>query len=228
MFKRHWLTVTQFQWDSVTQPNNWITLIFCVLLFQLTIILVTSRRKVSLICRALFSQRHFSLVQREVKMLEDRSSLLLLLFDLITIATGLVMFFSTYLERVMSRLPFIANIGICFGVLLAAFVLKLLCNELYATLYGRYKERVAINQFKFCFMTDFAIVLFPILVIIQFTQFRFCYYVLAALLAVLFLVWSFQLLKNNSTNGRGFHFFLYFCTLEILPWLVGLKMLLII
>jgi hypothetical protein len=228
MFTRHWLTVTQFQWDVVAQPNNWITLIFCALLFLLTIIIVTSRRKLSLVCRALFSQRHFSLVQREVKVLEDRSSLLLLLFDLLTIATGLVMFGTTYLKRVLTQLPFIANIGICFGILLAAFMLKLLCNELYATLYGRHKERVAINQFKFCFMTDFAIVMFPVLVIIQFTQISFGYYFLAVVLAILLLFWSFQSVKNNSTNGRGFHFFLYFCTLEILPWLVGLKLMLMV
>ncbi len=228
MFTRHWLTVTQFQWDAVAQPNNWITLVFCVLLFLLTLILVTSRRKLSLVCRALFSQRHFSLVQREVKVLEERSSLLLLLFDLLTITTGLVMFGTTYLERVMSKLPFIANIGICFGVLLSAFVLKLLCNELYAILYGHQKERSVINQYKFCFMTDLALVMFPMLVLIQFTKFRIGYYVLAVVLAILFLFWSFQLMKNNSTNGRGFHFFLYFCTLEILPWLLGIKLMLII
>ena len=228
MFKRHWLAVTQFQWDAVAQPNNWITLIFCVLLFVLTIVFVTFRRKLFLVFRALFSQRHFSLVQREVKLLEDRSSLLLLFFDILTITTGLVMFGTTYMERVMTKLPFIANIGICFGILLSAFLLKLLCNELYATLYGQNKECVANNQFKFSFMTDIALIMFPMLVIIHFTQLRFGYYVLAVVFAILFLFWSFQLMKNNSMNGRGFHFFLYFCTLEILPWLVGLKLVLII
>ncbi len=228
MFTRHWLTVTQFQWDSVAQPNNWITLIFCVLLLLFTIIVVAFRRKLFLICRALVSQRHFSLVQREVKILEERSSLLLLVFDLLTITTGLVMFGNTYLSPVMSRLPFIANVGICFGVLLSAFFLKLLCNQLYATLYGRQKESAAMNQYKFSFMTNFAILLFPMLIIIHYMQLRTCYYILAVILALLFLTWAFQLMKNNSINGRGFHFFLYFCTLEILPWLVGLKFILII
>ena len=65
MFARHWLTVTQFYWDPVAQPNNWLTLIFCALLLLFTMILITFRRKLLLIFRALFSQRHLSIIQRE-------------------------------------------------------------------------------------------------------------------------------------------------------------------
>ena len=228
MFTRHWLSVAQFQWDSVVQPNNWITLVFCVLLLSLTVIFVTFRRKLFLICRALFSQRHFSLVQREGKVLEDRSSLYLLIFDLLTITTGLVMFCGAYIPNAVAKVPFIANIGIFFGVLLAAYTLKLLCNELYASLYGRAKERVAINQYKFCMMTDLSIIMFPLLVVIQFTQLRFLYYVVAVVIGILIVTWFYRVMKINFTAGRGFHFFLYFCTLEILPWLVALKVMLII
>ena len=228
MFTRHWLSVAQFQWDGVVQPNNWITLVFCVLLLLLTVIFVTFRRKLFLICRALFSQRHFSLVQREGKVLEDRMSIYLLIFDLLTITTGLVMFCGTYIPNSVGKFPFIANIGIFFGILLVAYLLNLLCNELYASLYGRTKERVAINQYKFCMMTELALVMFPMLIIIQYTQLRFLYYVIATVIGILFITWFYRVMKINFIAGRGIHFFLYFCTLEILPWLVALKVLLII
>lgn len=228
MFARHWLGVTQFQWDTVVRPNNWLTLVFCVLLLLFTMIFITFRRKLLLIVRALFSQRHFSLIQREGKVLEDRSSLVVLLFDLLTITTGAVMFCTEYLPKPMSKLPFIAHIGIFFALLLVAYALKLLCNELYAWLFGRDKEHSAINQYKFIFMTDFAILLFPLLVVIQYTGLREFYYVAAALLAILFSIWVYRLLKINSIEGHRFHFFLYFCTLEILPWLLFLKVMLII
>jgi hypothetical protein len=228
MFTRHWLSVAQFQWDGVVQPNNWITLVFCVLLLLLTVIFVTFRRKLFLICRALFSQRHFSLVQREGKVLEDRMSIYLLIFDLLTITTGLVMFCGTYIPNPVGKFHFIANIGIFFGALLVAYLLNLLCNELYAFLYGRTKERVAINQYKFCLITDLALIMFPMLIIIQYAQLRFLYYVIAAVIGILFLTWFYRLMKINFSAGRGIHFFLYFCTLEILPWLVALKVLLII
>ena len=171
---------------------------------------------------------HFSLIQREGKVLEDRSSLVVLLFDLLTITTGAVMFCTEYLPKPMSKLPFIAHIGIFFALLLVAYALKLLCNELYAWLFGRDKEHSAINQYKFIFMTDFAILLFPLLVVIQYTGLREFYYVAAALLAILFSIWVYRLLKINSLEGHRFHFFLYFCTLEILPWLLFLKVMLII
>lgn len=228
MFARHWLTVTQFCWDPVAQPNNWLTLIFCALLLLITMILVTFRRKLLLIFRALFSQRHLSIVHRESKLLEDRISPFVLLFDLLTITTGLVMFCTTYIPRAMSKLPFMAYIGIFFALLLAAHILKLLCNELYANLFGKKKERTLINQYKFIFMTDFATFLFPMLIVIQYTGLRALYYVVTGVLFALLCVWFYRLMKINSTSRHRFHFFLYFCTLEILPWLVFLKILLII
>ena len=169
-----------------------------------------------------------AVLQREGKVLEDRSSLVVLLFDLLTITTGAVMFCTEYLPKPMSKLPFIAHIGIFFALLLVAYALKLLCNELYAWLFGRDKEHSAINQYKFIFMTDFAILLFPLLVVIQYTGLREFYYAAAALLAILFSIWVYRLLKINSLEGHRFHFFLYFCTLEILPWLLFLKVMLII
>lgn len=228
MFAQHWLTVARFLWDPVAQPNNWLTLVFCVLLLLFTMLLVTFRRKLFLIFRALFSQRHFSIIQREGKILEDRISPFVLLFDVLTITTGIVMFCSTYIPRAMSRLPFMANIGLFFALFLAAYFFKLLCNELYANLFNKKKEHISVNQYKFIFMTDFAVLLFPMLVVIQYTGLRSLYYVITVVLAMLFSVWVYRLLKINSTGRHRFHFFLYFCTLEILPWLVFLKVLLII
>lgn len=228
MFTQHWLTVTRFLWDPVVRPNNWLTLIFCILLLSFTMILIAFRRKLLLLFRALFSQRHFSIVQREGKILEDRISPFVLFFDLLTITTGLVMFFTTYIPRAMSKLPFIAYIGISFVLLLIAYILKLLCNELYANLFNKKKERIVINQYKFIFMTDFAVAIFPLLIIIQYTGLRALYFVITGILAALLSVWVYRLMKINSTGRHRFHFFLYFCTLEILPWLILLKVLLII
>lgn len=228
MFTQHWLITTQFNWDTVVRPNNGLTLVFCLLLLLITTILITFRRKMTLLFRALFSQRHFSIIQREGKLLEDRMSPFVLLYDVLTITTGLVMFCTTYIPGPMSKLPFMAYIGIFFILLLAAYVLKLLCNELYAKLFGRGKERTTMNQYKFVFLTDFAVALFPLLIIIQYTGHRAVYYVITVLLAALFSVWLYRLMKINSNNVQKYHFFLYFCTLEILPWLIFLKVLLII
>ena len=181
-----------------------------------------------LIFRALFSQRHLSIIQREGKILEDRISPFVLFFDLLTIVTGLVMFCTTYIPRAMTKLPFMANLGIFFVLLLLGYILKLFCNELYANLFSRGKERTAINQIKFIFMTDFSVALFPLLIIVQYTGLRAVYYVAAGLLFALFFVWLYHLMKIISPGVHRFHFFLYFCTLEILPWLIFLKVLLII
>ena len=98
MFTQHWLITTQFNWDTVVRPNNGLTLVFCLLLLLITTILIAFRRKMTLLFRALFSQRHFSIIQREGKLLEDRMSPFVLLYDVLTITTGLVMFCTTYIN----------------------------------------------------------------------------------------------------------------------------------
>ena len=226
MFTRHWLSVTQFQWDAVARPNSWITLIFCLLLFIFTMTFLTFRRKLMLIFRALFSQRHFSLLQREGKIIEDRSSIFVLAFDLITITTGLAMFCQNFIPQAMSKWPFIAYVGLLLVLLLAAYVFKLLCGEIYARLFDRDKERISINQNKFIFMTDLSVFLFPMLILAHYSGLQVFYYLIAVVFVVLFAIWTYRLLKINSMNGHRFHFFLYFCTLEILPWAVLLKALL--
>ena len=228
MFTRHWLSVTQFQWDAVTRPNNWITVVFCVILFVFTMTFITFRRKLLLIFRAMFSQRHFSLLQREGKIIEDRSSICGLLFDLLTISTGLVMFCGTFFPRSVARWPSIVYIVLFLLMLLAAYALKLLCNELYARLFDRDKERTTVNHYKFIFITDFSVVLFPLLILTQYAGWRSVYLLVVVLFAVLFSVWIYRLMKINSINGHRFHFFVYFCTLEILPWVIFLKVLLIV
>lgn len=225
---QHCISATQFHWDEVVQPNNWISILFCVLLFIFTMIVVTYRRRLLLVFRALFSQRHFSLIQREGKILESRGSVLLLLFDLLTITLGLVMFCTTYFSGLMSRLPFVAWLGIFLAVLMLAYAVKLLCNEIYSSLFGRDKERASVNLYKFIVMTDFAVLIFPLLLIVQYAGLRSFYYIIAAVVLVLFCVWFYRIMKINSINGHRFHFFLYFCTLEILPWLLMLKVLVII
>jgi hypothetical protein len=226
MFTRHWLSVTQFQWDVVTRPNSWITLIFCLLLFIFTMTFLTFRRKLTLIFRALFSQRHFSLLQREGKIIEDRSSVFVLAFDLITITTGLVMFCNTFTPGAVSKWPFIAYVGLFLALLLAAYVFKLFCNEVYANLFDRDKERTTLNQYKFIFMTDFSVFLFPMLILTHYSGLRAVYYIIAVVFIALFAVWIYRMFKINSMSGHRFHFFLYFCTLEILPWTLFLKVLL--
>ena len=201
-------------------------MIFCLLLFIFTMTFLTFRRKLTLIFRALFSQRHLSLLQREGKIIEDRSSIFVLAFDFITITTGLAMFCGTFIPKAVSKFPFIASVGLLLALLIAAYLFKLLCNVVYAFLFDRDKECTSVNQYKFIFMTDISVFLFPMLVLTHYSGFRAVYYLIAVVFLALFAVWMYRMLKINSMKGHGFHFFLYFCTLEILPWVLFLKVLL--
>lgn len=226
MFSRHNLTVDGFNWERVATHNNQMTLVLCVLFLLLALIVVSSRRKLSLILTSLFLQRHFSLIQREGKMLKENTALAVLFFDILAISASIVQFSSIYIPNFLPKVPLWGRTGIFFATLLLAFLLKTLLYQLYSFLFDRKKENVLLSQYKFMFVTDVAFIAFPFTVVIEYTGLNFLFYVMTGALAVLFGTWVYRLAKINLSNGNKFHFFLYFCALEILPWLILVKFML--
>lgn len=223
MFKRHLLPAGDFEEIQVLAHNNQLTLVLCVLLLLLAAIIVSERRKLSLILRTLISHRHFSIIQREGKLMKDKSMLLVLTYDVLAISTGITMFAAVYVPAFLANLPFIARVGLCFTVLVAAYFFKLFCYELYSYMFDIKKERVVVIQYKFVFITDFAMAIFPFLIIVAYAKINAFFYMISVVLGLLFVAWMYRLIKINQGDGRSFNFFLYFCTLEILPWLVAVK-----
>lgn len=227
MFSRHTnLSVKDFHWEQIITHSNQITLVLCVLFLLLTVIVVSSRRKLSLILRSFFSQRYFALIQREGKLLKEKMSFTVLLFDILTISTSIVQFSSIYIPNFLYRTPYSAKIGIFFWLLFVAYFIKLFFYQMYSYLFDRKKELELIIQYKFVFVTDFALVVFPSTILIEYSGLNFLFYVISGILVVLFGFWIYRLIKINPKGGNIFHFFLYFCTLEVLPWLILVKFML--
>lgn len=223
MFSRHNLRVSELSYDGVITHNNYLTLVLCVILLLFTLIIITERRKILLILRTLFSHRSYALIQREGTLLKDKPTALVLTFDMLTISTFLTMFLSDNFPNVLFKIPFIARVGIIFAVLIVAYFFKYVFYLIYTYMFDRKKDRQQIYQYKFIFITDFAIAIFPFLILLGYTNFFDFFYVIFAILLILFVAWGYRLLKINFNDGKIFNFFLYFCTLEILPWLILLK-----
>lgn len=223
MFSRHNLRVSELSFDEIITHNHYLTLVLCVILLLFTLIIITERRKLLLILRTLFSHRSYALIQREGTLLKDKPTALVLSFDMLTISTFLTMFLSANMPDVLSKIPFIAIVGIFFAVLMVAYFFKYVCYLVYTYMFDRKKDRQQIYQYKFIFLTDLSIAIFPFLILLGYTDFFDFFYVIFAILLILFAAWVYRLLKINLNDGKIFNFFLYFCTLEILPWLILLK-----
>ncbi|MCQ2284873.1 MAG: DUF4271 domain-containing protein [Bacteroidales bacterium] len=222
------ISISEFSTDVVPKPNNWAVLIICFLLLLLTLLIVPFRKKLNLIFKSLFSQRHYSLLLREGKILEERVFAFTLIFDLMTFSLGLDVIAEKFMPQVVKHLSYIGLFGIFFASLLLIYFFKFFVNYIYTALFEHKKERYLMNLDKFSFLTVAAVILFPFLVVVQFTG-RFA--ILYAYIPVFFALLAcllYNLMKINPKAINLFQFFIYFCTLEILPYVILVKFIAII
>ena len=182
-----------FNFDKVPAPNNWAIAIFCALLLILTVEVVQYRRKLSLLVKSLFSQRHFSLLLREGKFMEELPAFVLLFADLASYAFGLLIILDQFHHEIVSQLTYIGCWGILWAGLLLLYWAKFLCHRVYAALYDYDREVYAMNLYKFAFLTDTSMLLFPISIVAAFTNTFACLYAFIPLFFAIAFVWVFKM-----------------------------------
>lgn len=225
LFSHHALAVSGFCTDSVAKPNSWAVIVLCALLFFLTISVVLFRRRLSYVFKSLYSQRFYSLLLRESKVLEDMMFPVVLLYDLLTVSLGTLMIVEHFYAHLVQKTTYFGMFGIIFAIMLALYFLTFTANIVYTGLFEHQKERYSLNLYKFIFLTNVAIVLFPFLIAYQATGY---FVVLYAFIPVFLALWGlflYRIMKINPRNINLFQFFLYFCTLEVLPYLLLVKLL---
>ena len=223
LFEHHSLAVGEFSADAVPQPDNGVTIVLCVLIFLLTIIVVLFRRRLSNLIRSLYSQRFYSLLVRESKVLEEMTFPVTLLFDLLTVSLGILVIVTHFKTLFMDRMTFWGAYGAVFAVMVAVYFLVVAANIVYTGLFDHHKERYSLNLYKFVFLTNVAILLLPFLIVYHALGNFAVMYAFIPVFFVAFGFYLYRLLKINPQNINLFHFFLYFCTLEILPWVLLVK-----
>ena len=120
LFEHHALAVAEYSADVVPQPDNGVTLVLCALIFLLTISIVLFRRRLSYLIRSLYSQRFYSLLVRESKVLEEMMFPVTLFFDLLTVSLGVLVIVMHFKPLFVARLTFWGAYGVVFAVMLAA------------------------------------------------------------------------------------------------------------
>lgn len=220
LFKNpNWIADT-FCYNTINRPSSWPVIVICILLLLISVILASNRKRFSLIIRSFYLQRNFSLLTREGRLFEERIIFVVLLFDMMTFALGLLMLGEHYNPELIRKVTSPGAYGIILAALFALYFLKMSVNYLYAYLFDRIKERMSLILYKFIFVTNAAIALLPLLIFIQFTGTNSLFFVYIPIFCVFLLLYLYKLLKINPKKVNLFHFFIYFCTLEILPYLV--------
>lgn len=224
MFTHHCLAYTSFNFDKVVTVGPWPTILLCAALFLLTLLVVPFRRKFDLLFRSLYSQRHFSLMMREGRVLQERFFIFTLIFDTLVFALGVLIIMQHYDNILAQKMHVMLLFLLLFAMMMAMFWVKYLVNIIYTNLFEHPKELYPMSLYKFIFVTDAAILLFPFLILVQFTHHFFWIYCYIPLFLMLFVLYVYKLMKINPRQINLFNYFVYFCTLEILPYLLLAKL----
>lgn len=205
------------------ETNNLPTLILFISLILITVIFVTYHQKFSLLFTSLFSQRHLSQLQREGKL--ANRNLFIWVHSIIFLIQALFIYIilDYYFPKVFNLIdPNILYLSI-FGIVVVDFILKRFFSLLYFKTFDYNDEYTSYKMYKMLFNFTNTILLMIIIPLSLYTNEWKLILVYFPVLFVTFSISSFKIFTINPKRIKLFQFFVYFCTLEILPYLVVLK-----
>lgn len=225
LFHSHVLAVREYSAELAAKPDNARIIILCTLLFVLAIAMTVFRRKLLVLVRSLYSKRFYSLLIRESRVLQEYIFPVLLGLDIAAISYGILLILEHSGSHLLDIAGAYGTFGILFLALLLLYLFQMLSNRIYVSLFDHSKDLQALNLYKFIFTTNAGLLLFPFLFVCGCLGNITVLYGYVAVLAVLVALFLYRLLKINPRVINLFHFFLYFCTLEILPNIAFAKLL---
>ena len=203
---------------------DWMTWVFCGVLVLLTLIIVNSRRKFTYIVRALFSPRSRNQLLRESKPLTEWIYAFLFLFDFIVIGMALHLIISTFLPTISQYFAPFPLFLTCTATAAVFYFLKTANLYLLAFIFDCPEDRSNHEQNRFFCTTCCSLLLLPLTIAAAYTS-QFSWLLLYAVLFIAcYLFTWYRTFKLKSNQFNFIEFFLYFCTIEILPFLVIIKM----
>ena len=210
---------------SVSAYADIATFVFCLAMIVLTLNVANNRRDFNATLQALFVPRVRSQFFRESRLYNEWCFYLGTLFN--TLIQSLLVFYLiiTWLPSVTEVIHLKLLYVLCFGATLFDFFFKLGNSTLLGKLFECSGDASLFNHSKFFYFSDSSIALFPILAITIYLGRPAILFAYLPFFLVAYVMMVVRTLSLKSSALSLFQFFLYFCTLEILPYLIILKVL---
>ena len=197
-------------------------------LFFITLSFVLYKRKALLMLHALFSKRYLLQLLREGKLLNERIYLYSTLLYFFTFPSLVLAFFELSIRETKVAIPQPLQF---YTLIFCGFVLHFFVTQLFirffTAIFNYQEQRYLYATTKALYRYYHAILLTCIIPLVWYT--RACevvYFIYIPLFIIIFLTFFIHFMRNINGISR-FHFFIYFCTLEMLPYIILLKLLII-
>ena len=209
----------------ISENQNLATVILTIALIILTTLFAAYRNKVTLLLTSLFSQRHLSQLQREGKLANKDLFFWIQIIILIVQALFLFILLQFFFPKIFNILDPLLLYLILVVIVLVDYSLKKISNYFYMSLFEIQDEIPVYSLYKLFFNFTNSFLLMIILPLSLYSENWKLLFLYVPMFLTTFLVTSLKLFTINKIKLKIFHFFIYFCTLEILPYLVVLKLL---
>jgi hypothetical protein len=174
---------------------------------------------------ALFSTRYLQQLLREGKLTNERIFFYPIVLFLFAFPCLILVLFQFHLPESLAVYTEFELYAILCGGVLAGFLVSQLFLWFFTTIFNYQEQRYLYQTTKTLFRFYHTILLICIIPVIWYTRTPdILFFVYIPLLAVIFLAFFILFLKNINNVSR-IHFFIYFCSLEILPYLLLIKLL---
>jgi len=175
--------------------------------------------------RALFSTRYLQQLFRDGKLSNERIYLYPVLLFALSFPSLLLVFLQFYAPPSIATLsPFIIYF-LALGGIIFIMLLSQLCLLFFTTIYNYQEQRYLYSTIKTIYSFYNALFLIILVSVIWYAHLpQLIFFVYFPLLLIIFFAFLILFLKNINGSSR-IHFFIYFCTLEILPYLLLAKLL---
>jgi hypothetical protein len=183
------------------------------------------KRKALLILRALFSTRYFQQLFWEGKLANEIVFLYTILIQLVTFPCIILSFLYFYLpEWYAARSPVSLYLYLCAGIA-GALILSQLLLWFFTTIFNYQEQRHLYTTAKALYRFYHTLFLVFFIPVVWFTPLpQLILFVYIPFFIVIYIAFFIRVIRNLSGVSL-IHFFIYFCSLEILPYLVLVKLL---
>lgn len=210
--------------------KDWITMLFIASLLIFAWINFLYRKRLKQVLKAFFTGRFVNQLTRDGNILRERLSLPLTLIFFITISlfTYYIMFFSGFgnLRETADSKNFIY----IFGAFVIAWFIKVAGVKFIGYLFKvvDFTNDYLLVNYIINFITG--LLLLPFMIAAVYLESKLIIVIISLFLVAIFFFWIFRGLFIGLSNPKIslFYYFLYLCTVEILPFIIVLKSILIV
>jgi len=213
--------------ERVVVSKDWITIVLLIAVTLLILNRLKSSDRYYKLKNLLINNTYINSYSKANPLLFNSFSIIFLVVYVIIISFLLFITIHQF-EPSMASFDFLFYLKIAFIVCL--FIgLRIIAGTLLGILFEKERTQSYFTFLKTSYLSNYSLIMLPLIAIHFYFESTAYTYVMLIVAVLLFLYYYFLLVKNNQSLvfGKSFYFILYLCTLEIAPFIILTKVLII-